>query len=524
MTVGTIRGLGRWPTATATLLTGLLGCNVYRACTQSITTDEAFTYNLYLAGGVGDIFFHTYDAANHVLHTLLCKASISLFGASELTLRLPSLGGGVLYFAGVFAICHRLFRNSPAMLLSAGLLTTSPGILDYLSVARGYGLALACFTWCIYELWLNYTQAPGRDRIFRAGLVAGLAVAANLVFLFPVSAAGAVVTLLSRFRGGIRYLAPAALIPLTLYARPLRHAHLDNFYYGAMTFWHSILTLVFLCFAHHPPKWPDYGELNAYYSDWQREAVAAGCVGVALIGALIALPGMIRVWANRLDLKAADATDILLLLAYGCLAGSLLAVVLGHTLFGIAYPQDRTGIYLVFLFFLICITLVAKFNRPGWINRTMTAALFSGALFCLLQFAFQFCLTHYAEWPVSAGSKQIAAELTHLHGSRNGVRVGASYELEPDLNFYRHIWKLAWMEPVDRWLLAKPFDYYVLAVEDAELVEKLHLSTRYEEPRAHVLVAERAAGLRTYDFRRENDGDPLTYAAKAETIREKNVF
>ena len=69
--------------------------NVYRAATQSVTIDEAFTYNAFLAGPVDDLFTK-YDANHHILNSLLAKLSISLLGLSELTLRLPSLLGGLL--------------------------------------------------------------------------------------------------------------------------------------------------------------------------------------------------------------------------------------------------------------------------------------------------------------------------------------------------------------------------------------------------------------------------------------------
>ena len=69
---------------------------LYRAVTQSIVHDEALTYQLYLAGPAARIF-DLYDANHHFLNTLLMKVSVSLFGLSEWSMRLPALAGSALY-------------------------------------------------------------------------------------------------------------------------------------------------------------------------------------------------------------------------------------------------------------------------------------------------------------------------------------------------------------------------------------------------------------------------------------------
>jgi NAD(P)-dependent dehydrogenase (short-subunit alcohol dehydrogenase family) len=47
--------------------------------TQSVAIDEAFTYNLFLAGPASDLFTK-YDASHHILNSFLSKISISLLG------------------------------------------------------------------------------------------------------------------------------------------------------------------------------------------------------------------------------------------------------------------------------------------------------------------------------------------------------------------------------------------------------------------------------------------------------------
>src|ERR1700746_3455277 len=74
------------------ILIALSVTNLYRANTQSITCDEAYSYQLWGSRPWSHMFDPS-DASNHVLQTLLSKASVAIFGLSEFALRLPTLLG-----------------------------------------------------------------------------------------------------------------------------------------------------------------------------------------------------------------------------------------------------------------------------------------------------------------------------------------------------------------------------------------------------------------------------------------------
>ena len=128
--------------ATMALLGLIFLTNIYRAATQSITHDEAVTYENFVAAP-WSIVFNSYDANHHVLHTIFCKIFVDLLGVSPLTLRLASLLSGLLYLYLVFRICERLFGTGWYLPLSALLLSLNPYLLDFESAARGYGMAVA---------------------------------------------------------------------------------------------------------------------------------------------------------------------------------------------------------------------------------------------------------------------------------------------------------------------------------------------------------------------------------------------
>src|SRR5262249_54089449 len=131
------------------MLGGLLLLEVYRAATQSLTHDEAFTYQMYIAAPFGAMFT-VYDANHHFLATLLMRLSTALFGSSELALRLPTLLACAWYFHTVFRLALLAFGDGWTLLLAAALAAGNPLMLDLLAAARGYGLALALLMCAIY--------------------------------------------------------------------------------------------------------------------------------------------------------------------------------------------------------------------------------------------------------------------------------------------------------------------------------------------------------------------------------------
>ena len=101
------------------IIVALLVSNSLRAHFQSITIDEATTYNLYVSQGWNTLLF-TFWANNHTLNSILMKITTTIFGMSHLSIRMPALIGGVLYLVSVECLCPRcsgaglhMFLRSP---------------------------------------------------------------------------------------------------------------------------------------------------------------------------------------------------------------------------------------------------------------------------------------------------------------------------------------------------------------------------------------------------------------------------
>jgi hypothetical protein len=466
------------------VLVAVFASNIYRAIHQSITADEAFVYNDYI-GGPWDHFFLIYDAGNHVLQTLASRLSVAAFGLSEFSMRLPTLLGGLLYLIIVYRLCRYIFRTDWVFLLAVATLSLNPFVSDYLSAARGYGMALGLFFLGLYLMirFVNERAQTIPEHMPWVGLVLGLSVTANLVFVIPSLALGGLLMiivfldkrLLVGLRGRLRWLLHAMWIPFffpvfVLLEVPLSRAHKDAFYYGKDSLHYTASTLILRSFFHHYNSWAPGGipqrviDHTEFLATWVAPAVI-----LVLLGALLA---MVRRWVVVHTFHELTCVDRAYFFVAAATFVSFAILVAAHWLLKAPYPIDRGAIYIVPLLTLATVLLVDRMCSSS--NRFITRIGIGAATLVLLSlfyFARGATTSYYSEWRYDAGTKDICAIILQRHrGAPNqNVRVGVDWKLEPSMNFYRDMYSArSWMKQVDR---ATPelgaFDYYVLLPEDA---------------------------------------------------------
>ncbi len=167
------------------LALGLLIYTSYRATHLSITCDEASTYFSHVPNSIFKCFFSNFcwmDANNHLFNTFLMQGSIGMFGVSEFTLRLPNLLGHFIYLIFSISIVIRYSKDFWIALVGFCFLNLNPFLIEFFSLARGYGLGVGMMMMSIYFLlrWIE-------NGIFRMGIYCYvgsiLAVLSNFVFL-----------------------------------------------------------------------------------------------------------------------------------------------------------------------------------------------------------------------------------------------------------------------------------------------------------------------------------------------------
>jgi len=449
------------PTSTASIkaarwfLGALLAVNLYRAMTQSVTPGEAWNYDRFIAPAWTEALAR-FDVNNHVLNTLLVRISTAWFHLTELSLRLPSLLAGVLYLWVVFRMARRWFGDGLPFLAVIGLLTLNPLVVDALSEARGYGMALACWMWAL-ELLLESVESFSVSKLNLSAMCLGLSVAASLAFAAPA------IALLVAFMGWSRSRADALvrartpgralalvffLTAFVLLAIPLNHAEWKTLGVGATSLRQTI------------------NEITAVSLGTSLKVIGAiARVGLALV-AVAGIYASARYWRRR--------DGALIALTGASLALTLMFLIAAHRWLHTPFPQDG-AIYLIPLTVLSVTAVILK--RP---NKAAQIAFLSVSAVLLARYLGEFPFGMYAAGSQFSGARTLAKTL-RVKAGNGAVRIGASLAAEPIVNYYRIRYRQGNWQPIERQPLTGVYDYYVLTPADAALIEQRHLHVLYRD-------------------------------------------
>jgi hypothetical protein len=492
--------------AAVVLLVVVFALDVYRAVTQSITHDEALTFHYYAPGPVGRIFTN-FGANDHVLHTLMAWRSVRTFGISEWALRLPALLGGLIYLVSSLRVCRRVFGGGWTFLLAFGLLALNPLLLDFQSLARGYGLGLGLAMYAMANmlgaLAGHESGRPGtgpRARFFRASVGLGLAVSANLTFaplaggLLLLSAV-AILAQQRRLPGGARtsgsavltlalLVLPCLAVTAALMTVPLQNYKAGGFYVGVPSILNTGVNLVDHSLAHVPDAWPLRSGTRAYMLVRSVLFVLAG--PVLLLAALVRVVMVVRSWRGKTSVAELSSIERFHYVVGGSLVLGVLALVVAHHVIGFAYPVDRTGLWIVAVVHLVAVGMAADGLRAGPVPKAIAAVVLAGLWALLVQYGSQIQAREYAIWRNDAGMRAIFDEIRRQNDRdpRETVVVECEWIYEPALNFYRLARRAQWMPVVRRgydpddlngdWLVFQP-------KHEERPVEEL-VEVRYRDP------------------------------------------
>ena len=426
--------------------------SVWRAATLSITIDEAYTYNEFVSQGFYGIF-ELYDANNHVLHSALAWLSTSVFGLSEFSLRIPALLGTALYLYCLLQLIERIFFAGHRWLrtLVYAVMICNPLTLDLLCAARGYSLALGFFAFALWRLVCYLERHQSRD-LWWTSLALGLSTASNLAFLFAVIAALCVALCVVMKSGLLRRdlksaMLPVAVVAIAVLGLPLSKADGNHFYWGATDIPESLRTTTIPFFQHHPVDPGPFGSAKVL-GRFQRRFVP-----VAML---------ILLFATVHWLLSGERQPLTLVASI--FAVTLFGYWLAHVRFGVPYPSERTGLPLVFFFFLTFGGAVSYLIRYRWAAALIAvpSALIFAAM--LIQFAQQTDPRYLWAWHTDRDDRRIA---DILRG--RGVKTASiHWTLQPSMEFYRRAGRIpSALQPFPKYQGENPplkdHDAYVLS-------------------------------------------------------------
>ncbi len=125
---------------------GLLLSSIHRAATTPFTIDESLSFAIF-----------TWDpswgekANNHWLNTMLMRWCSRLLDDSEISLRLPNVLAHAVYLLSTLGLIG-LVRPPALRMAGFVLFALNLFVLDFFSLARGYGLGMAAEAVSLYLL------------------------------------------------------------------------------------------------------------------------------------------------------------------------------------------------------------------------------------------------------------------------------------------------------------------------------------------------------------------------------------
>lgn len=451
-----------------------------RAATLAITIDEALTWTWHATGTWQDIVLLRTPGEpdnNHVLLTLFAKLAVACFGLSEFTLRLPTLLGLAMFLGGINAVLRRTVPGW-VQVLGVCALGLNPYLVDYFSIARGYGLGVGLATAGLGALLAAMADAPRSVRPVAtrvAFLLFTLAALANLTFVLVLVAAAVVLWTPFLIRGRAR-VAWRALWPSSGGAwvvvvgtallqgyllRPLLVVRRAGLFTagGSHGFWSDTAGSL-VEGTIHGSHWPDETRVLLYA--W---------IAITLVLTPVVLWSL-RLCQRRVFAAVAILFAMTLLVAIGS--------VLQHALFGVAYLEGRRGLSLIVLFML---TAFALAGVPRTAPRALRAAAFAAGVAVPALLAVRGLLALNMEfvrdWKMDAAGREMMVATKAWIDARPRdapVRLRVFWPLAPSAEFYRHALGLeSSLQPLrvdDRPGFDGPADLYYVLRQDVPAVAR----------------------------------------------------
>lgn len=160
----------------------------YKAFTVGITHDEAYSFWLVKTMSINQMGG---TANNHWLNSIGIMLFTSLFQSDSVgVMRLQSLIGFMVYGAALFSFVRHIDRVA-LQVLFLSLFLLNPYVLDFFSLARGYGLSLGLQMMGFYYAYRAFKSRDKRD-VLKVFIWMSLALAANYSTLYVYLAFSAV--------------------------------------------------------------------------------------------------------------------------------------------------------------------------------------------------------------------------------------------------------------------------------------------------------------------------------------------
>lgn len=369
-----------------------------RALKLSITFDEATTWFFVNKFSYHNIIaYKGFDIANnHVINSLFIKATLDLFGKNILLIRSLNVICGIIYVLSVFGILKRV-QSTWLQCFGAIMMCLQPFLLDYFTLARGYGVSISFMLLALY-FTNEYLYTKSIKLLNISSFLSCLSAVSTFSFIYVVI----FILLINIYCKVVHkfdkeeknkffiFLLPElicfSVIGLYIYpigkmlaARPDTDGSSDG-----------LLKSVFL-----PLLYANLGEL--------RE-------GSSLVTKLFKLPFIVAYayvtfmfLVKRAGNIVIDKVNSMAFFIMFILIGAIFIIYIQFYVFNVKFPSDRTAIY---IFVLLPLFVVLAADDLG--NAVVRIVLFFVSLFIVFIFIFSINISHYQPGYADQFNEEIA--------------------------------------------------------------------------------------------------------------------
>jgi len=451
----------------------------YKSIFTSFTHDEAYSYNNIVGGSFMDIVSYKFTTANnHMLNSVLMKWAEFIFGNSEWSLRMPNTIGHVLYLLFSFKLLKRL-NVSYLIIPFFLLLNANPYLLDFFSLARGYGLSIGLLMASLYFFYSYIEQQE--VKYYKYALVfMGLSVFSSFVIIYVFIGLIISYNIIQLLKQGSSILNLKTIVEinkpsligmsvvLIVLFEPVRKlTEAKQLYFGGETsFIHDSIGFLIGSLLH-------YGN----YSNSINTFILYSFLGLILLAGFVSLMNLI----DKKKLVVLSFTLVLLILLFTV----FLTTTINHYLLGSKFIIQRTALFL-FPIVILCLVFVLTYFYQTKKGKLLSVG-FSFCLAFLFSQHTQKCANSYSyfDWHYDINSKGIMEALNQEHISKAKATMGAHPFFAPTANYYKAKYKMDWLSPVSRDGIdsAKHYDYIFGQLKNIEEFEdyKSNLIITFED-------------------------------------------
>ncbi|MDP3928680.1 MAG: hypothetical protein Q8R57_06635 [Bacteroidota bacterium] len=381
---------------------------VARAFMLSMTHDESLSFTIIN----GDDTWK-YTANNHLLNTKLMGICRWLFGNSAFSLRLPNILSFAIYLYASFLLISKI-SSTLLQILGFSILLLNPYLLDFFSLARGYGISLACFVASMYfllkqiEIWKT---TPTHLRNYFAYLVfSSAALFANLGMINYFLASHLVLIICSRKLIAAAILGLFGSIPIYFAFKNLWKLKVnEQLYFGTSSFKNSFLSIL----------------ENSLYS---KSGIAHLDKIILILVISSSVMGLIITIKKQNYLN-----NWFILFAINLVIIS--GFILENLIFGSNYPLERTAIFFIPLWgltFIYALNNFQEFYTPA--NKWVNTLAVGSAIILTLHFINTSNLNQAHSWKYDAHTKDAIRFIAEA--KKDSSLVSNHWLFEPTLKYY----------------------------------------------------------------------------------------